>query len=212
MIGEESDSEGRSTKPGARFFCVDPLDGTRDFVVGKDEFTVNIALIEDGAPLMGVVLAPASGEMFAGEPGRALKGAFNADGSARAVMTPIGVTQTKPAEGWRVVASRHSGKNSATADFLGALGPHVLKNASSSIKLCRLAEGAADLYPRFGEVNEWDIAAGSAVLSAAGGGIMRLDGSALRYGGTNGSFLVRGFIAFANAAAASAARDAVRNA
>lgn len=210
MIGEESDAEGRSAAPGARFFCVDPLDGTRDFVAGKDEFTVNIALIEDGAPVMGVVLSPASGEMFAGEPGRALKGGFNADGAQRAAMAEIRVAQSKPAAGWRVVASRHSGKNTATADFLGALGPHVLKNASSSIKLCRLAEGAADLYPRFGEVNEWDIAAGHAVLRAAGGDLMRLDGAPHRYGGSGGSFLVRGFIAFANAAAASAARDAMR--
>ena len=210
MVGEESVSEGRIPDPGALFFCVDPIDGTRDFVAGGAEFTANIALVENGAPVMGVVLAPASGELYAGEPGRALRGVFNADGSPRLALAPIAPAHAKPAEGWRVVASRHSGKNSETADFANALGPHTLKKVSSSIKLCRLAEGEADLYPRFGDVNEWDIAAGHAILAAVGGDVMMLDGSPIRYGGRNGSFLVHGFIAFANAAAASAARDAMQ--
>lgn len=210
MIGEESVSDGRIPETGNSFFCVDPLDGTRDFVAGTAEFTANIALVENGAPVMGVVLAPATGIVYAGEPGRALKGVFNPDGSVRTALAPIAATSSKPASGWRVVASRHSGKNSATADFVTALGQHELKNASSSIKLCLLAEGEADLYPRFGDVNEWDIGAGHAVLAAAGGDIMMLDGSPIRYGGRNGSFLVHSFIAFANAAAASAARDAVK--
>lgn len=210
MIGEESFSEGRSPDTGTRFWCVDPLDGTRDFVAGKDEFTVNIALVENHTPTMGVVLAPASGELFAGEPGRALKARYDAHGAVREALTPIRAAHEKPAEGWRVVASRHSGGNSETADFLTALGETVLKNASSSIKLCRLAEGAADLYPRFGDVNEWDIAAGHAVLRAAGGDLMLLDGSPRRYGGVDGVFLVHSFIAFANAAAASAARKAMQ--
>ncbi|MGE0596370.1 MAG: 3'(2'),5'-bisphosphate nucleotidase CysQ [Hyphomonadaceae bacterium] len=195
MIGEESVAAGIIPECGSFFFSVDPLDGTRDFVAGGDEFTVNIGLIENGAPTMGVVYAPASGELYAGEPGRALK-----DGAAIAAAT------SKPQNGWRVVASRHSGKNSATADFLAAIGPHSLCNGSSSIKFCRLAENEADLYPRFGEVNEWDAAAGHAILSAAGGGVMRLDGSPLIYGAPNGDFLVRGFIAFANAEAEAAAR------
>lgn len=201
MIGEESVAAGVVPACGPFFFCVDPLDGTRDFVAGGDEFTVNIGLIERGAPTMGVVYAPASGELFAGEPGRAVKGE---------AQTPIVAAAEKPAQGWRVVASRHSGRNAATAAFLAAIGPHTLCNGSSSIKFCRLAENAADLYPRFGEVNEWDAAAGHAVLNAAGGGVMRLDGSPLVYGAPDGDFLVRGFIAYANAAAQAAARDAIK--
>lgn len=201
MIGEESVAAGRIPACGAHFFCVDPLDGTRDFVAGGEEFTVNIAFIENAAPIMGVVLAPATGELYAGEPGRALQ---SRGGEA---LSPIQVADAKPAEGWRVVASRHSGKNQATADFLAAVGPHTLCHGSSSIKFCRLAANDADLYPRFGDVNEWDIAAGHAVLSGAGGGVMRLDGTPIAYGGRDGSFLVHGFIAFANAAAASAALD-----
>lgn len=202
MIGEEAVAEGRIPECGARFFCVDPLDGTRDFVAGGEEFTVNIALIEDCAPVMGVVLAPATGDLYAGEPGRALKRISGA-------LTEIHAARTRPQDGWRIVASRHSGKNSATADFIDALGPHALKNASSSIKFCLLAENAADVYPRFGDVNEWDAAAGHAVLSAAGGGVMRLDGTPLVYGAPQGSFLVHGFIAYANAEAEAAARAAI---
>lgn len=210
MIGEEAHAEGRIPDPGALFFCVDPVDGTRDFVAGGNEFTANIALVENGVPVMGVVLAPASGELYAGEPGRAIKGSFNRDGSPRIALAPIAAAHAKPADGWRVVASRNSTQNTDTAHFVEALGPHVLKHVSSSIKLCQLAEGEADLYPRFGDVNEWDIAAGHAILSAVGGDVMLLDGSPIRYGGRGGSFLVHSFIAFANAAAASAARDAMQ--
>src|SRR5262249_26013890 len=123
---------------------------------------------------------------------------------------PIRASTSRPAEGWRVVASRHSGGNIETADFLNALGETVLKNASSSIKLCRLCEGAADLYPRFGDVNEWDIAAGHAVLRAAGGDLMLLDGKPRSYGGVNGVFLVHSFVAYANAQAEAAARKAMK--
>lgn len=203
MIGEEAVAEGRIPECGARFLCVDPLDGTRDFVAGGDEFTVNIALIEACTPVMGVVLAPATGNLYAGEPGRALK---RIDGA----LTQIHAARTKPADAWRIVASRHSGKNSATADFIDALGPHALKSASSSIKFCLLAEDSADLYPRFGDVNEWDIAAGHAILLASGGGVMLLDGAPLVYGGRNGSFLVHGFVAYANAGAEAAARAAIK--
>ena len=208
MIGEEAVAEGRIPDPGARFFCVDPLDGTRDFVAGGDEFTVNIGWIEDHAPTCGVVLSPASGEIYAGEPGRALRGVFDMKtGVLREALAPIHTSATKPESGWRVYASRYSGANSRTAKFSAALGRHEVMRGSSSIKFCRLAEGAAELYPRFGDVNEWDAAAGHAVLSAAGGGVMLLDGAPLRYGNTARKFLINGFIAFANAAAASAARD-----
>lgn len=210
MIGEESVAAGHVPVCGQRFWCVDPLDGTRDFVEGKNEFTVNIALIEEGFPTMGVVLLPVSGEMFAGEPGRAVKATYDmSNGRAVTPLAPINAARTKPAEGWRVFASRRSGANARTTQFLNALGPHTLASASSSVKFCRLAEGGADLYPRLGEVNEWDAAAGHAVLAAAGGDVIRLDETPLRYGKYAPDFLIRGFVAYANEEAANAARKAL---
>jgi 3'(2'),5'-bisphosphate nucleotidase len=208
MIGEEAVAEGRIPEIGARFFCVDPLDGTRGFAKGGDEFTVNIALIQDGAPRLGVVYAPATGELYAGEHGRALK-AQCAPETAQplAPLAPIAPAASPPR--WRVVASDQSGRNERTARFIAALDA-VAAHASSSVKFCRLAEGAADLYPRFGEVSEWDTAAGHAVLAASGGGVMRLDGTPLRYGDRDGAFLIKGFIAFASLQAASAALSALK--
>lgn len=197
MLGEEAVASGRICAAAAQFFCVDPLDGTRDFVAGGGQFTVNIALIEDGAPVMGVVFAPVSGELYAGEPGRALKGA-----------TPIRTQAPGPT--WRVIASERSGRNARTAAFAAALGPHAMAYASSSIKFCRVAEGVADLYPRFGELSEWDAAAGHAVLAAAGGGVMGFDGAPLRYGGRDDRFLVRGLVAYGDEAARDAALKALR--
>jgi 3'(2'), 5'-bisphosphate nucleotidase len=206
MIGEEAVAEGRIPECGDMFFCVDPLDGTRGFAKGGDEFTVNIALIEAATPTFGVVYAPATGELYAGEPGRAVK-ALCEPHTARP-MTPLEPIATQTSPRWRIVASENSGRNQATAQFVAALDG-VATHASSSVKFCRLAEGAADLYPRFGEVSEWDAAAGHAILSAAGGDIMRLNGSALRYGDRAGNFLIKGFIAYANEAAKTAALHAL---
>ncbi len=197
MIGEEAVAAGRMPECGDRFFCVDPLDGTRGFVSGGEEFTVNIALIENGTPIVGVVYAPVSGEMFAAEPGRALKG-----------ETPI--KTTPPGSNWRLIASERSGRDTATKTFADALGPHTLLHASSSIKFCRVAEGAADLYPRLGDMSEWDAAAGHAILSAAGGGVMRLDGAPLRYGHRDNAFLIHGLIAYAGDEAKRAALKAMQ--
>lgn len=200
MLGEEAASAGRIPECGARFFCVDPLDGTRGFAKGGDEFTVNIALVEDGVPTHGVVLAPATGALFAGKPGLALGGR---DGALR----PIRVRET-PSR-WRIVASDFSGRDERTARFVKALDGEVA-HASSSIKFCRIAEGGADLYPRFGDVCEWDAAAGHAVLRAAGGDIMGLAGAPLKYGNAADNFLIRGFVAYSDDAAKAAARSALR--
>jgi 3'(2'),5'-bisphosphate nucleotidase len=208
MLGEEAVSAGRIPDLGKLFFCVDPLDGTRGFAKGGDEFTVNIALIDHHEAKFGVVYAPATGELYAGEPGRALRARCEPH-TARLMtpLEPIQATQTQPPQ-WRIVASDYSGRTGRTAAFVAALNGAVT-HASSSIKFCRLAEGAADLYPRFGDVNEWDAAAGHAILSAAGGGIMRLDGSPLLYGERRDTFLIHGFIAHASEAAAAAARAAL---
>lgn len=211
MLGEEACGSGRIPDLGGRFFCVDPLDGTRGFAKGGDEFTVNIALIEHGDPVMGVVYAPATGELYAGEPGRALAGQCDPQTAAlTALFMPIAAQSTLPAQP-RIVASDFSGRNERTAAFIAALNG-VARHASSSIKFCRVAEGAADLYPRFGEVSEWDAAAGHAILKAAGGDVMRLDGSPLRYGARHDGFLVRGFVAYSNEATKRAALEALPSA
>lgn len=210
MLGEEAVAAGRIANCSGRFFCVDPLDGTRGFAKGGDEFTVNIALVENATPVVGVVYAPATGELYAGEPGRAVAGMCHPQTSQLlAPLAPINAKTTLPVQP-RVVASDFSGRNERTASFIAALNG-VITHASSSIKFCRVAEGAADFYPRFGDVSEWDAAAGHAILKAAGGDIMRLDGSPLHYGGKNGDFLIHGFVAYSGAAAANAARKALKH-
>lgn len=208
MLGEEAVAAGRIADCSGRFFCVDPLDGTRGFAKGGDEFTVNIALVEAGAPTIGVVYAPATGELYAGEPGKSLSGKCHPQ-TAQLLepVKPISTRASLPLRP-RVIASDFSGRNERTSAFIKALGG-VTAHASSSIKFCRIAEGAADLYPRFGEVSEWDAAAGHAILKAAGGDIMQLDGAPLRYGGKQGDFLIRGFVAYSSAAAKQAALSAL---
>jgi 3'(2'), 5'-bisphosphate nucleotidase len=207
MLGEEAVAAGRVASCSGRFFCVDPLDGTRGFAKGGDEFTVNIALIENTTPIVGVVYAPATGELYAGEPGRALAGKCHPQTSQ--FLQPLAPIQTSPVpQQLRIVASDFSGRNERTGEFIAALNG-IITHASSSIKFCRVAEGAADVYPRFGDVSEWDAAAGHAILKAAGGDIMLLDGSPLRYGGKNGDFLIHGFVAYANEAAKQAALGAL---
>ncbi|AUN94242.1 3'(2'),5'-bisphosphate nucleotidase CysQ [Pseudazoarcus pumilus] len=175
LVAEEAVSAGHIPQVGERFWLVDPLDGTREFISRNGEFTVNIALVEDGEPTLGVVFAPALERLFAGAAG---VGAFVEEGGERRAIT----TRTPPAEGLTVVASRSHGDANALAEFLRGRPIAALKNAGSSLKLCLVATGEADLYPRLGRTMEWDIAAGHAVLAAAGGCVDRLDGGPLTYG------------------------------
>ncbi len=169
VVAEESVAAGRVPPPSSRFFLVDPLDGTKEFISRNGEFTVNIALIDGGLPVMGVVYLPATGVVYAGEVG---KGATR-DG------VPISVSQ--PSGSVKVVASR-SHMSDETGAWLERFDVRELVSAGSSLKFCRLAEGAADLYPRLGRTMEWDTAAGDAVLRAAGGRVTTLDGKDLVYG------------------------------
>ncbi|WP_404363773.1 3'(2'),5'-bisphosphate nucleotidase CysQ [Marinobacter sp.] len=157
-----------------RFWLVDPIDGTREFTNRSDEFTVNIALIENGIPVLGVVTAPALGEVFWGVKG---EGAFKreSDGRERRISVVV------PPSAKRVVASK-SHLNEETRAFIEKLGDHKLVQAGSSLKFCRIAEGKADIYPRLGPTCEWDTGAAHAVLSAAGGKVETLDGKPLLYG------------------------------
>jgi len=174
-VSEESASRGSVPRVGARFWLVDPLDGTREFVSRNGEFTVNIALIEGGEPSLGVVFAPALGRVFGGARG---VGAFAEEyGQRRGIAC-----RRPPAEGLTVVSSRSHGDRDALEAFLAERRVASRAYAGSSLKFCLVACGEADLYPRLGRTMEWDTAAGHAVLAAAGGRVMGLDGEEIKYG------------------------------
>jgi 3'(2'), 5'-bisphosphate nucleotidase len=174
-VAEEEVAAGRVPEVGERFWLVDPLDGTKEFIGRNGEFTVNIALIEGGRPLLGVVLAPALGRMFLGQAG---VGAWVEDALGRRAIH----ARRPPAEGLTVVASRSHGDADALAEFLAGRKVAAQRSAGSSLKLCLVAAGEADVYPRLGRTMEWDIAAGHAVLAAAGGRVLTLAGEPLAYG------------------------------
>ena len=160
-----------------RFWLIDPIDGTRDFTQRTGEFTVNIALIENGEPILGVVTAPALKEAYWGLKG---EGAFKRDRTGRTRRINVAV----PGEAKRVVASKNH-LNDETKAFIEKLGAHELVQAGSSLKFCKIAEGHADIYPRLGPTCEGDTGAAHAVLSAAGGKVETLDGEPLKYGKEN---------------------------
>jgi 3'(2'), 5'-bisphosphate nucleotidase len=176
VVSEEEASKGLSPEvTGNRFWLVDPLDGTKEFLSGNGEFTVNIALVENGQPVLGVVVVPALGETYAGAaPGTAVL--EDAHGER-----PISV-RSPPQAGLTVVGSRSHGDAAAMEAFLNGRKVEQFRAAGSSLKLCLIARGEADLYPRLGTTMEWDIAAGHAVLRAAGGRVTLLDGAPFTYG------------------------------
>ena len=175
VIAEEEVAAGRITAPGNSFWLVDPLDGTREFAAGRDEFAVCIGLIRDGAPVLGAVASPALHELHAGLVGQgAWKTVHGATVKIRA--------RPPPPEGLTVMASRHYAADPALADLLAGLKIASLTNIGSALKFLRLAEGEADFYPRLGRTFEWDTAAPQAVLEAAGGAVLTADDCPLRYG------------------------------
>jgi 3'(2'), 5'-bisphosphate nucleotidase len=157
------------------FWLVDPLDGTKEFISRNGEFTINVALVEEGVPVLGVVLAPAVDRLFAADSSR---GAIVEDADGRRPVS----ARAQPAEGVTVVSSRSHGDADALARFTAGRRIAAHLNAGSSLKFCLLAAGEADLYPRFGRTMEWDTAAGDAVLRAAGGRVTDLEGRDLGYG------------------------------
>jgi 3'(2'), 5'-bisphosphate nucleotidase len=181
VIAEESVAMGRIPSiEGGAFILVDPLDGTKEFINNREDFTVNIALIEGGVPILGAVYAPALKVAYLGGGGRAEKFVVDDDFAVTSrepiVARPVG---SRPI----CVASR-SHNSAETEAFLEKSGAADIRSIGSSLKFCLLAEGAADLYPRFGRTMEWDTAAGDAVLRAAGGSTVTLDGTRLTYGKT----------------------------
>ena len=179
IIAEESlEPITTSSLTGREFWLVDPLDGTKEFIAGRDEFTVNIALIKGKAPLAGVVHLPAKDVTYAGH---LSTGAYKQEGSQAPVLIQA---RTAPLEGVTVVASR-SHFNPETKAWLSKYKIASFSEAGSSLKFCRIAEGAADLYPRLGRTMEWDTAAGHAILCAAGGKVETLQRTPLLYGKPN---------------------------
>jgi 3'(2'), 5'-bisphosphate nucleotidase len=188
IVAEEEVAAGRLPKIGRRFFLVDPLDGTKEFISKNGEFTVNIALIEDGHPVCGVVLAPAKGRMFLGDgPNGAYELAAPEDLPVNFDTAERVRARHAPDDGMVAVASR-SHRDEKTDAFLAKYRIANLISAGSSLKLCLVATGEADIYPRIGRTMEWDIAAGHAVLAAAGGRVTDLEGRPLLYGKTERGF------------------------
>ncbi len=185
---EDSQQSGLPAAPPARFWLVDPLDGTKEFIARNGEFTVNIALIENGRPVLGIVHLPALGQTYRGYD----RVAERADDGAGFAAIHARAT---PADGAVMIISRsHAAKELVKAEEMGERIQGTLV-AGSSLKFCRLAEGAADLYPRLGPTMEWDTAAGQAILEAAGGSVRTADGDVLRYGKPgfrNPHFVARG--------------------
>jgi len=185
VVAEEEVAAGRIPELGDTYFLVDPLDGTKEFVRGGDDYTVNIGLIERELPTLGVVFAPASGRLHGGSVG---DGAWVDEGQGK---TPI---RTRPRGELTTAVASKSHLNQATVDYLeAAVGNCGFVSVGSSLKFCILAEGKADIYPRAAPTSEWDTAAGHAVLLAAGGLVDGADGEALRYG--KPAFLNRAFVA-----------------
>jgi 3'(2'), 5'-bisphosphate nucleotidase len=189
VVAEEAVAAGRIPAVGdGPFWLVDPLDGTKEFIQKRGEFTVNIGLVEDRLPVVGVVVAPAIDTAWWGAVGH---GATRRKGG---VVERIAVRATAPAGGLVAVASR-SHRDAETDAWLSAHGITETISCGSSLKFCAVAEGRADVYPRFGRTMEWDTAAGHAVLRAAGGEVVTTTGEPFRYNkpgfANDGGFIAR---------------------
>ncbi|TMI98925.1 MAG: 3'(2'),5'-bisphosphate nucleotidase CysQ [Alphaproteobacteria bacterium] len=199
VVSEEAVGEWREKEPPREFLLVDPLDGTAEFIAGRLEYTVNIALVRDGTPAVGVIAAPALGLIWRGAANHGAARLRFADGEAAASE----IIRTRPWPAGECVATvSRSHFDPASAAFLARLGSIAAVESGSAIKFCRLAEGAAEVYPRLAQTSEWDVAAGHAVVVAAGGMLVAPDGTELRYGRARDGFRVPGFIAWGDPAAA----------
>ncbi len=195
IVGEESVSNGKipDLRDAEWFWLVDPIDGTKEFLLGPNgsgDYTVNIALIHNGTPVLGVVYAPVPGQLYAGcGPGTAIRWRADHENDK-----PITVREA-PASGFSIVTSRHHHDEKRLNAFLADLKVAKVLHRASSLKICAIAEGKADLYPRHGLTSEWDTAAGHAILASAGGTIVDLDGNPLTYGHAERKFINPEFIA-----------------
>ena len=191
IISEEHVEKEKPSTDGAIYFLVDPLDGTKEFIAGRDEYTVNIAIVADGVPCVGVVAAPALGLIWRGIVGR---GAERLKFSSRSISAPQAIRTRYRPENEIVVMVSRSHLDANTEAYLAGLPQMRRVACGSSLKFCRLAEGMADLYPRLAPTRDWDVAAGHAVLAAAGGSVVDPEGTALIYGSP--ALLIPAFVAW----------------
>jgi 3'(2'), 5'-bisphosphate nucleotidase len=201
VIAEEQAAAGVLPLAGARFFLVDPLDGTKEFIKRNGEFTVNIALVENELPRLGVIYAPALGRLcFTLSETEAFAASLDpaADpGEAALDALELKTLHTRePHPGRLAAVTSRSHGDEATAAFLARCNITQNVSSGSSLKFCKVAGGEADVYPRFGPTNEWDTAAGHAILRAAGGEVYTTDGQPLRYGKRRRRYVNPGFIAW----------------
>jgi 3'(2'),5'-bisphosphate nucleotidase len=204
IVAEESMARGVKTAIGDRFILVDPLDGTREFIARNGEFTINIALVRGQTPVAGAVYAPALERLwFGGERAFVCDAPVGAPLPGKSVWRQIG-TRAAPATGLVALASR-SHCDPVTEAFLAKLPIAERRSAGSSLKFCALAEGVADVYPRFAPTMEWDTAAGDAVLRAAGGLVLAVEGDLLVYGKKADNLRNGGFVAWGDPRVAAAA-------
>lgn len=192
IVGEEAASDGyRPDLSNEEYFwLVDPLDGTKEFISGSGDYTVNIALIQNKKPVLGVVYAPVHGELYAAcGAGTAIRWMEDSDKERSIEVRPA------PTEGLTIVSSKSHGKGDKLDQFLENYKIKKQIQRGSSLKICSIAAGKADMYPRFGLTCEWDTAAAHAVLNAAGGILTDINGNELTYGGADPKFLNPEFIA-----------------
>lgn len=192
IVGEEATAAGIQPDATSRFWLIDPLDGTRDYVEGGNDYSVNIGLVENGVPTMGLVLHPPSGTLWTGSTGL---GAWK-----EAPESPRHAIHARPLAGPPTIVTSRSHLDERTKAWVAALGESSTHPSGSSLKFCLLAEGAADIYPRFGPTSEWDTAAADAILRAAGGITLAPGGEPFAYG--KARYLNGPFLALADPAAA----------
>ena len=195
VVAEEEAAAGRIPEIGERFFLVDPLDGTREFIGRNGEFTVNVGLVEAGLPRLGVIYAPCLGRIFAGDGDSCWQGEVE-----EGRITARRPMRVRPAPSEPVAVASRSHATPETAHWLERHAIRHIACRGSSLKFCLLASGEADLYPRFGRTMEWDTAAGQAILQCAGGLVVTPDGQPLRYGKRQNDFANGNFIALADPA------------
>jgi 3'(2'), 5'-bisphosphate nucleotidase len=201
IISEEHAAREKPENPSATsgsYFLVDPLDGTREFIAGRDEYTINIAIVSDGAPMLGIITAPALGIAWRGIVGRGAE-RIELAGDRNSMPTAIHA-RPRPKTSELIIMVSRSHLDGGTSRYVESFARAKLIQCGSSVKFCRLADGTADLYPRFAPTHDWDIAAGHAILTAAGGTVTAPDGAPLVYG--TSELLIPAFVASADPIAA----------
>ena len=204
VVAEESVGRAADASLEPSFVIVDPLDGTKEFLAGRDEFTVNVAIVTNGVPVAGIVAAPAQGLLWRAVVGGKAERLRLRFGAGPAEAYDRTVIRTRPAPDRVVVATSRSHLDEATEEFLARLAVAKRFLCGSAVKFCYVAQGDADVYPRLSPTHEWDIAAGCAILTAAGGTVTASGGGPPQFGRRTAKFVVPGFIAWGDPAKAAA--------